>query len=90
MKKLIYTLTFIIIALASCQPNETTSRTKMTSARGFNYTIDTINNHTFYFDNTCAFTDHQCKKCEERLVEILDSIIDDRVVKLLGVELNQN
>jgi membrane protein DedA with SNARE-associated domain len=39
-----------------------------------------------YFDKHGMMGDHECKKCEERFIFILDSIIDDRVVKLLGKE----
>lgn len=56
------------------------------STLGYYYRLDTINGHTFYYDSHCAFKDHDCKKCEERFVFLIDSIIDDRVVKLLCIE----
>jgi hypothetical protein len=83
MKKIFYLLLAMIFV--ACEENPRHPEL-IETANGYHYRIDTIKGHSFYYDNRCAFGDHECKKCEERFIFILDSIIDDRVVKLLGKE----
>lgn len=83
MKKLLYLIAvMVVMSVLSC--NKRVER--ITSSGGWDYVYDTLSGHTYYFDKHGMMGDHECKKCEERLVFILDSIIDDRVVKLLGKE----
>ena len=72
----------VVMSVLSC--NKRVER--VTSNGGWDYVYDTLSGHTYYFDNHGMMGDHECKKCEERFIFILDSIIDDRVVKLLGKE----
>ena len=82
MKKIFYLLLAMIFV--ACEEGRSPELIETTT--GYHYRIDTIKGHSFYYDNRCAFGDHECKKCEERFVFLIDSIIDDRVVKLLGME----
>jgi hypothetical protein len=81
MKKLFYFIAvMMVMSVLSCHKRVE----RITSSGGWDYVYDTLSGHTYYFDKHGMMEDHECKKCEERLVFILDSIIDDRVVKLLG------
>ena len=87
MKKIFYIITLIItlsMCIISCDEKQKTDAV-VRSERNFIYRADTINGHTFYYDNTCALTDHECHKCEENfkriLKETIDSILDARAVE---------
>ena len=83
MKKLLYLIAIaMVMTVFSCKKRVE----RITSSGGWDYRFDTLSGHTYYFDKYGMMGDHECKKCEERFIFILDSIIDDRVVKLLGKE----
>ena len=92
MKKLIPILVITLMVMTACSRNSVnnTEKTKEVSTRGYYYTLDTIcNGHVYMFDRTGMMEHPECPKCKENLVFLLDSLIDDRVVKLLGIELNE-
>ena len=74
----------MVMSVLSCNKRKRVEY--VTSSGGWDYRYDTLSGHTYYFDKYGMMGDHECKKCEERFIFILDSIIDDRVVKLLGKE----
>lgn len=59
---------------------------KSKSTQGFIYKRDVINGHTYFYDNTGMMTDHDCEKCRQDLIHIIDSVLDDRVIKFLSEE----
>jgi len=75
-----------VVVLIILHEGSKSTTTHIKSDIGYSYTVDTINGHTYFFDNTGPMEDHECKKCEERFIQIMDSIIDEKVIKIIAAE----
>jgi len=96
MKKIIpfIILAITIVMLTSCKQKK--DRVKFTTNERIprTYVLDTLSNgHILMYESNnhdaCCIEYPECPKCKENLVFLLDSLVDDRVVKLLGIEINE-
>lgn len=95
MKKIIpFIIVAAVIMLASCKQKK--DRVEFTNNERIprTYVLDTLSNgHILMYEHNnhdgCCIEYPECPKCKENLVFLLDSLVDDRVVKLLGIELNE-
>ena len=98
LKKILIIITVVVTPLVGCRMVEKDMTIKSNPSpiyREREYYLDTLDNgHILMKDihsMDAGFIDYpECPKCRENLKEIItevvDSIIDDKVVKLLGIE----
>ena len=90
MKKLFITLISIII-LSACAK----SHQEVDTRNGYTYDLDTVRGHAIIYDdreygraNHGLMHDPSCEQCrvemKQLMTEVLDSIIDEKVITLLG------
>lgn len=82
---------FTMAVIIGCHEHESDveedkTECKSKSTQGFIYKRDVINGHTYFYDNTGMMPDHDCEKCRQDLIHIIDSVLDDRVIKFLSEE----
>ena len=79
---------FTMAIIIGCSEHESDVKTecKLMSTKGFIYKRDVINGHSYFYDNTGMMPDHDCEKCRQDLIHIIDSVLDDRVIKFLSEE----
>ena len=91
MKKLFIILISIIILSACAKPHQ-----QADTRNGYTYDLDTIRGHAIIYDNRVwgnnsnhgLMHDPSCNQCrvemKQLITEVLDSIIDEKVITLLG------
>lgn len=90
MKKIFIILISIIILSACAKPHQ-----QADTRNGYTYDLDTIRGHAIIYDdreyglhNHGLMHDPSCNQCrvemKQLMTEVLDSIIDEKIITLLG------